>query len=63
MSSSANVERKRTCPLCATTLDKHTGVIEEAVMTVDGRIERRARPGVFYACNVCEHCEEKSTIH
>ena len=46
------------CPLCGGSLEKHTGVIDEPVITGYGKLERRARPATFLACSSCEHCEE-----
>jgi ssDNA-binding Zn-finger/Zn-ribbon topoisomerase 1 len=49
----------RVCPLCGGELVKHPGAINEQVFIGRlGRVERRTRPAVFWACSTCEHCEE-----
>jgi hypothetical protein len=50
------------CPMCKTAMTKHVGVINEPVLTGWGRLVRRSRPAVFWACSTCEHCEEVSRV-
>lgn len=47
------------CPSCGGMMSKEHGTISEpTLMTGAINLVMKARPGTFYACNGCEHCEE-----
>jgi len=43
------------CPSCGGIMTKEHGVVDEPLLLNHGR---KARPVTFYACSMCEHCEE-----
>jgi hypothetical protein len=47
------------CPSCGGVMEKHTGAVNEPVMLTNGQIGRHTRLASFWACNSCEHCEER----